>query len=105
MRKNYLEYKEDYEHERTERKGISAFIDEAKIYYLATVDGDQPKNRKSIDRIMSVFMRSHVAGIPVVLVLWSAGYFLSNGLILRPKQSRIGRKEGALDERSSNEII
>ena len=24
---------------------ISAFIDEAKIFYLATVDGDQPKNR------------------------------------------------------------
>ena len=24
---------------------ISEFIDEAKIYYLATVDGDQPKNR------------------------------------------------------------
>jgi uncharacterized pyridoxamine 5'-phosphate oxidase family protein len=26
-------------------KEISNFIDEAKIYYLATVDGDQPKNR------------------------------------------------------------
>lgn len=26
-------------------KDISAFIDEAKIYYLATVDGDQPKKR------------------------------------------------------------
>ena len=48
---------------------------------------------------------SFLAGIPVVLVLWSAGYFLSNGLILRPKQSIIGRKEGTLDERSSNEII
>ena len=48
---------------------------------------------------------SFLAKIPVVLVLWSAGYFLSNGLILRPKQSIIGRKEGTLDERSSNEII
>ena len=26
-------------------KEISNFIDETKIYYLATVDGDQPKNR------------------------------------------------------------
>lgn len=26
-------------------KDISEFIDEAKIFYLATVDGDQPKNR------------------------------------------------------------
>lgn len=26
-------------------KDISAFIDEAKIFYLATVDDDQPKNR------------------------------------------------------------
>ena len=26
-------------------KDISAFIDEAKIFYLAAVDGNQPKNR------------------------------------------------------------